>query len=294
MGVGIMKQYMSLNKITELRPISDEGETSVVFRDGDSVIKLFNPMILQMEKWVGLNTEKKVLEAKKYDDLPELNVPTKAIYDIKDSSFIASRSPYLEGKNYNNINSNFFELAKLCNLHFRLEDFLKRCDKHQIVLPDYTSLDNLIFEPNESGKVDVDNNFHFADYEGIQTIGNKSMSVSSSIMIPLIDTPKYINNHYFSQELNVFSHYVLFFLDILHADLKAIGRKTPLGEMTFDIFFQTIGLDDYDIQQKIWKLFQANQKNEYLGNDIFRLCDKYDVENLGSYNGTIIKRLKRK
>ena len=289
-----MKEFIRLNTLSKLPIISSEGETSVILKDNDTVIKLFDPMILQLEKTVGLDTEKKVLEAKKYTDLPELNVPTSAIYDINTKNFIATRSAYLKGRNYNQINSDYFTLTESCNLHIRLEDFLKRCDKHNIVLPDYTSLDNLIFEPNEQGNFNSQGNFHFIDYEGVQTVGNKSMSVSSSIMIPLIDTPKYINDNYFSQELNIFSHYMLFFLDALHADLKTIGTKTPNGILTFDAFFYIIGLDDYDIQQKVWKLFQANHKNEYLGDDLIRLQEEYEVQTVGYYNGTNLKRLKRK
>ena len=289
-----MKEFVDLNTLTKLPIISSEGETSVILKDKDTVIKLFDPMILQLEKTVGLDTEKKVLEAKKYTDLPELNVPTSAIYDVNTRNFIATRSPYLEGRNYNQINSDYFTLIESCNLHIRLEDFLKRCDKHSIVLPDYTSLDNLIFEPNEQGIFNSECNFHFIDYEGVQTIGNKSMSVSSSIMIPLIDTPKYIKNNYFSQELNIFSHYMLFFLDALHADLKTIGTKTPNGIITFDVFFHIIGLYDYDIQQKVWKLFQKNQKNENLGDDLIKLQEEYEVETIGYYNGTNLKRLRRK
>ena len=60
-----MKEFVDLNTLTKLPIISSEGETSVILKDKDTVIKLFDPMILELEKTVGLDTEKKVLEAKK-------------------------------------------------------------------------------------------------------------------------------------------------------------------------------------------------------------------------------------
>ena len=64
--------------------------------------------------------------------------------------------------------------------------------------------------------------------------------------------------------------------------------------MSFDLFFYLTGIDDYDIQNKIWKLFQPNQKNEYLGEDIMHILETYRVEIIGEYQGMKLKRLARK
>ena len=39
--------------------------------------------------------------------------------------------------------------------------------------------------------------------------------------------------------------------------------------------FSAIGLDDYSIVDKVWKIYCDDQENEYLGDDVFRLADKY-------------------
>lgn len=283
----MVKEYKNLEEILKLPVLNTEGKTSIVFKDKDSIIKLYEPTLLQIEKTIGLDTEKKILASHYISELPELNTPTSAIYDKRTNRFIASRSPYIEGKNYNQIyTDSLTDITKPCNLHIRLENFLQRADKYNIVLPDYGSLNNLIIDKN--------NNFHFIDYDGIQINEHRSLAVSSSISTPLIQTSKYYNNNFFTPELNILSHYVILLLDIVNANLLTVGKKTPNGVITLDDFFNTIGLDNYDIQNKIWKLFQQNKKNEYLGEDLINLQENYKTVILGKYKNYPLKRLVRK
>ena len=60
--------------------------------------------------------------------------------------------------------------------------------------------------------------------------------------------------------------------------------------LTFDMFFQIIGLDDHDIQNKVWKLFRQNKKNEYLGDDKYTILEKYDIKPAGMCNRLVRKR----
>jgi len=284
----MIKEYKSLSDITNLPLISNDGKTSTTYLDNNSVIKLYEPFILELEKEIEYNTERKILNAEPIIDLPEINTPISAIYDDETETFIASRTPYIEGIDFNHINtSTSTNLKKLCNIHIRLENFLKRADKHKIVLPDYASLDNLIIDKNGQ--------FHFIDYDGIQTKDNRSLVVSSSINIPLIRNQKYRDNKgFFTSELNIFSHYVVFFLDVVHANLLTIGKITYDGEITFDDFFEYTGLDDYDIQNKIWKLFQPDKKNEYLEDDIIKIQENYKLILTGTYKNYQMKKLFRK
>lgn len=283
----MIKEYTTLSKIRKLPLLSNQGESSLVYKDNDTVIKVYNSLILELEKNIGLDTEKKILTAEPIAELPEITVPTSAIYDKKSNKFIASRIPYIDGVDYKHVDTTTTtDLKTLCNTHIRLENFLQKADKYRIVLPDYATLDNLI--------IDGDGNFHFIDYDGLVIKENKSFSVSSSIQTPLINTPKYYKDGFFTQELNIFSHYVVFFLDVVHANLTKIGQETPNGRITFDDFFECIGLEDYDIQNKIWKLFQPNRKNEYLGEDLVHLQENYNLQILGTYNGYTMKRLIKK
>ena len=62
-------------------------------------------------------------------------------------------------------------------------------------------------------------------------------------------------------------------------NLGKVGQYVPFsGEIiTLDYFFKSINLDDDDIKQKVWYLFQEDYKNEYLGNDVFKIAEKYTL-----------------
>ena len=41
-----------------------------------------------------------------------------------------------------------------------------------------------------------------------------------------------------------------------------------------------IGLDDHSVVDKVWKIYCNDQENEYLGEDVFRLADRYKLVNI--------------
>ena len=47
--------------------------------------------------------------------------------------------------------------------------------------------------------------------------------------------------------------------------------------VTLDYIFSIINLDDADVQQKVWKLFQSSTPNEFLGDDLYKLAEKYNL-----------------
>ena len=45
-----------------------------------------------------------------------------------------------------------------------------------------------------------------------------------------------------------------------------------------DLIERQTNLNDPDIMHKIWKLFQEKEENEYLGDDVFRIAEKYNLD----------------
>ena len=161
------------------------------------------------------------------------------------------------------------------------------------MFPDFSNYDNLIV----SNKKLTKRKLTLIDYEGIQ-IANHPATDVSKLLVPfsphktkLIFTPKYINKLFFTQELNIYSEYALFFADLLNISIAEFGIDTTYENRTLEDFFKIIGLKDYDLQNKIWKLFQQNEKNEFLGDDKYKLLEEYNIQ---SIKGTNIKRLIKK
>ena len=55
--------------------------------------------------------------------------------------------------------------------------------------------------------------------------------------------------------------------------------KSSSNDSDFLQLFETLNLEDQDIQEKIWKAFQPTGDNEFLGNDVFKIAEKYKLTN---------------
>ena len=64
--------------------------------------------------------------------------------------------------------------------------------------------------------------------------------------------------------------------------------------VTLDDIFSCINLDDDDFCHKVSCLFDNNRSNMYLGNDIFRLAEKYKLDVYGQSGNCALKRLVKK
>lgn len=282
------KIYLSAKDIRKLDVLSLDGKTSIVYKDGDYVIKLFNKNILKSEQRRGVFTEQKLENASSIESLPELIVPKSMIYDPKTKKFIATRSKYIEGDSYVDvIKGRGITLSKVIEFHKMHEDILKRATQNNIVLPDY--LGNIIIGSK---------GINLIDYEGIQIEENKTSSVAECLYVnkninhfdELIYSSKYYNNDLFTKELNVYTQYILFFLDLLDINIGALWYYLKQEDISIEYLFHIIGLDNPDIQQKVWKLFCSNQNNEYLEKDIDLILDAYRITTESDGNKRLVRK----
>ena len=73
-------------------------------------------------------------------------------------------------------------------------------------------------------------------------------------------------------------------------DLNIVAENIQYLDDMLQLIEMQINLKDPDIMHKVWKLFQEKEKNEYLGEDVFKIVDNYNMEIYS--NG--IRRLVRK
>ena len=297
------KEYIDIKKILQ-KPIFNSGETANIYIDGDYIIKIYNQFYLVISKLNNIDIEEKILSARKIETIPEIEVPVSALYDINTKQFIGIKSSYIKGITYDDFIKENREYESIIKDYDYFEDIFKRAEKESIVFPDFANSKNIMVSKDRNNNKTI----KLIDYDSIQigkfssmthataldpTINNSALMLKKEIDSKyLIFTPKYRKGDLFTQELNIYSEYVLFFLDLLNINISQIEQAAPLlnGILTFDMFFQIIGLDDYDIQNKIWKLFRQNQKNEYLGNDKYTILEKYDIKQAGMYNKLVRKR----
>lgn len=147
-------------------------------------------------------------------------------------------------------------------------------------------------------------NSKLIDYDSMQINDHRTSSVSSSLLSykntdfmkqELISHQKYLKYNRFTTEINLYSQYVLFFLDILHVDITKINTFYPDGtQITLDNICNLIGLDDWDLQQKLWLLFQDNKENEWLDDDKYTIIDKYNIESQKIMGKEVRKLVKKR
>ena len=86
----------------------------------------------------------------------------------------------------------------------------------------------------------------------------------------------------------------VYFVDVFGINLASVNRLNPYtGQIvTLDEIFSIINLQDVDIKQKVWKLYQQSVPNEFLGEDVYKLAEKNRLAEL--FSGAPIKMLVRK
>lgn len=260
-------------------------------KNGD-ILKIFHPFILDLYKKSNLRLEEKITSAKPIKTVPEIIVPNMAIYS--NDEFVGYALKKADGMNYNDYDDKlpqkeFSNLKRYAEEYQKLESIIKRGNKENIVFPDFCTCDNIFIDKN--------GNFSLIDYDGLQ-INNFITPIMSSSLgnEEQYQCPKYQNNFLFTPELDKRSLITLYFLMTFNVDINRVGQYNPITneKITLDLIFELIGLDDYDIQNKVWKLFQNNQKNEFLDDDVFKIADKYHLLARPIAKNTYMKRLIKK
>ena len=283
------KNYEELD-ITDLICKTDKAYIFQL-RNGD-ILKIFHSFILELYKQSNLKLEEKIISAKPIKTVPEIIVPNMAIYS--NDEFVGYALKKADGMNYNDYDDTlpqkeFSNLKRYAKEYEKLEDIIKRGNKEKIVFPDFCTCDNIF--------IDKKGNFSLIDYDGLQ-IGDFITPVLSSSLgnQEQYNCCKYQKNNLFTPELDKKSLITLYFLSAFNIDINKAGTLNPITReiVTLDDIFEMIGLDDYDVQNKVWKLFQDNKQNEFLGEDVFRIAENYDLLAIPIAKNTYIKRLIKK
>lgn len=285
----VMRDYM-LRKGALLT----ETELASIYRLKDgSILKFFHSGILEEIKGYGIDIESKVLAAVPLKESPEILVPTAATYNKK-GQFSGYIMPEAAGISYKKYDDNLTieqreDLIRYARVHSNLEKILKK--NSDIVFPDVCTVDNIY--------VDKDGNIQFIDYDGLQIGEYRATSLSSTIgsIDDYIEKSKYFTSDYlFTKELDKKSSLILYFLSAFNVNLNMVGSVNPKTRktVTLEDIFRCINLDDPDLCHKACKIFNDDEPNEYLDDDVFRIAEKYDIKVVGQVGKAYMKRLSKK
>ena len=256
----------------------NRGQVSRVYllKDG-RILKQFNEGIVSFFKSRGYDIEGILNLSFQYELNPRIKRPQEMVY--KNGQFCGYVMERAKGITFNQYDDKMTlkeraDLYKYATLHNNLEKVVK--DSKDIVIPDLLTCDNIFVDKN----LDIE----LIDIDGFQ-IGNKATgTISSSLgeLSELISSKKYFNQNtrLFTKELDIKSLIHLYFLDTINVDLNKVGEIEPNSRqaVTLDDLFDVINLDDYDMMDKVWKVFQENKQNEYLGDLVFDIAENYTMD----------------
>lgn len=287
------KRIIYINTFKSGKLLSKGEDATVIELNDRSVLKVFHPETIDICKKCGVDVESKILNAVPIKNSPEILVPTSAAY-YEDGAFLGYTMSRASGISFNMYDKNLTieqrrDLKKYASVHHKLESVLRR--NKDIVFPDFCTCDNIF--------IDKRGNIQFIDYDGLQVGKHRTMSLSTSLgdAEDIIKNPKYFTRDmYYTKDLDKRSSIILYFLCAFNVNLTKVGQIDPTTgrTVTLDDVFSAINLDDLDVCHKVWKIFQDNESNEFLGDDVFRISEKYDLNLLVPGEGFYIKKLTKK
>lgn len=254
-------------------------ETSNIYVLSDGrMLKVLKSWYLDICSSMVVDLEGKVCVADKMTMDSAIIIPEVVVYD--GSRFIGFIMQHAKGISAS-IWDNNLTISQRRDL-FLYADFYSKLEKivrssEDIVYPDLCTCDNIYVNAKGSDIFDL----QLGDYDGLQVGRYPSASISSSLgcSSQYITSKKYFDNNLFKKELDKKSLIMLYFLFTFSVDLNKVGMINPFDgkRVTLDDFFGVIGLDDWDVMDKVWRIFHDNKENEYLGDDVFRIAENYTM-----------------
>lgn len=285
-------------QLNELRnknlKVINQGEGSFVYLLNDGrIFKAFTRDMLDLLRIVSVDVEFKILDSDKVKLNPAIIKPEVAVYD--GYNFVGYIMEHARGVDYNKYGQSISindrtNLYKYADFHYKLESIIKSTPN--VVYPDICTCDNIYVSDGE---------IQLIDYDGMQVDNYRSLSMSTNLGVAgqFFGSKKYMDdNDLFTKELDKRSLIILYFLDAFNINLNKVGMAMPYGYgsdvVTLDDVFGCINLLDDDIKHKVWKIFNDKESNEYLGEDVYRLAQDYEMTALPYKDNMYLKKLVRK
>lgn len=269
------------------------GSKSTIFKTKTGeIFKSFSSSYLKFLSSGGIDLEKNILDASPIDGGDDIVIPNKAVYF--GNNFFGYTANFIDGDNLDNFIKNLSvgqkcDLDGFASLYQDVEKVVR--DSKNVVFPDLCTLSNLM--------VTNDGVVKFIDYDGLQIDGKKTACISTMLGThEQYFNPKYLVGDLYTKELDKKSLIMFYFLVTFNVDLNYVGKINAFtGKViTLDDIFGQIRLEDDDIKHKVWKCFQTDVKNDYLGEDVLRVAQEYDMNAYlhPKKKDTLIKILEKK
>lgn len=275
------KMKLTMESLSGSILLSSDFDGNLYRLSDGSILKLFNAVYLDSYKRQNIDLKEKMLQVETIHH-PRIIVPDRMC--CMDDDVVGYIRRDVSGRSFTEFFSNESDndkvnLYRYALIHHNLESVVEECS--DIVFPCLC---------DETGiYLGQDFKPYFVNFEELQHGTFRAGRVSKKLGLRTdSNDSRYLSDGLFTKNLDKMSSIYLYFLNTFNVDLSKID-STSVGEV-----FNRLGLKDDDICHKVWSLFDKDYDNDFLGDDVFRIAEEYEMRVVFNTRTTCVKRLVKK
>lgn len=275
------KMKLTMESLSGSILLSSDFDGNLYRLSDGSILKLFNAVYLDSYKRQNIDLKEKMLQVENIHH-PRIIVPDKMC--CMDDDVVGYIRRDVSGRSFTEFFSSESDndkvnLYRYALIHHNLESVVEECS--DIVFPCLCDETGIYLEQDFKP--------YFVNFEELQHGTFRAGRVSKKLGLRTdSNDSRYLSDGLFTKNLDKMSSIYLYFLNTFNVDLSKID-STSVGEV-----FNRLGLKDDDICHKVWSLFDKDYDNDFLGDDVFRIAEEYDMRVVFNTRKTCVKRLVKK
>lgn len=275
------KMKLTMESLSGSILLSSDFDGNLYRLSDGSILKLFNAVYLDSYKRQNIDLKEKMLQVETIHH-PRIIVPDKMC--CMDDDVVGYIRRDVSGRSFTEFFSNESDndkinLYRYALIHHNLESVVEECS--DIVFPCLCDETGIYLEQDFKP--------YFVNFEELQHGTFRAGRVSKNLGLRTdSNDSRYLSDGLFTKNLDKMSSIYLYFLNTFNVDLSKFN-STSVGEV-----FNGLGLKDDDICHKVWSLFDKDYDNDFLGDDVFRIAEEYDMRVVFNTRTTCVKRLVKK
>lgn len=275
------KMKLTMESLSGSILLSSDFDGNLYRLSDGSILKLFNAVYLDSYKRQNIDLKEKMLQVETIHH-PRIIVPDKMC--CMDDDVVGYIRRDVSGRSFTEFFSNESDndkinLYRYALIHHNLESVVEECS--DIVFPCLCDETGIYLEQDFKP--------YFVNFEELQHGTFRAGRVSKNLGLRTdSNDSRYLSDGLFTKNLDKMSSIYLYFLNTFNVDLSKFN-STSVGEV-----FNGLGLKDDDICHKVWSLFDKDYDNDFLGDDVFRIAEEYEMRVVFNTRTTCVKRLVKK
>lgn len=275
------KMKLTMESLSGSILLSSDFDGNLYRLSDGSILKLFNAVYLDSYKRQNIDLKEKMLQVETIHH-PRIIVPDRMC--CMDDDVVGYIRRDVSGRSFTEFFSNESDndkvnLYRYALIHHNLESVVEECS--DIVFPCLCDETGIYLEQDFKP--------YFVNFEELQHGTFRAGRVSKNLGLRTdSNDSRYLSDGLFTKNLDKMSSIYLYFLNTFNVDLSKFD-STSVGEV-----FNGLGLKDDDICHKVWSLFDKDYDNDFLGDDVFRIAEEYEMRVVFNTRTTCVKRLVKK